>query len=163
MSRYKSGISGMTGTSNIEEFNQIYNLPTYEVPSRLPNIRKDLKESVYLTKNAKYKAIVEEVLKANETLQPVLIGTTSVEESVIISKMLEEAGIRHQLLNAVNNENEAGIIENAGMKGKVTVATNMAGRGSNIRLGKGVKELGGLYVIGTSRNNNERIDYQLQR
>lgn len=162
MSRYKSGISGMTGTSNIEEFNEIYNLPTYEVPSRLPNIRKDLKESVYLTKNAKYKAIVEEVLKANETLQPVLIGTTSVEESVIISKMLEEAGVRHQLLNAVNNENEAGIIENAGMKGKVTVATNMAGRGSNIRLGEGVKELGGLYVIGTSRNNNERIDYQLR-
>ena len=162
MSRYKSGISGMTGTSNIEEFNEIYNLPTYEVPSRLPNIRRDLKGSVYLTKNAKYKAIVEEVLKANETLQPVLIGTTSVEESVIISKMLEEAGVRHQLLNAVNNENEAGIIENAGMKGRVTVATNMAGRGSNIRLGNGVKEIGGLYVIGTSRNNNERIDNQLR-
>lgn len=162
ISRYKSGISGMTGTSNIEEFNEIYNLPTYEVPSRLPNIRKDLNDSVYLTKNAKYKAIVEEVIEANKTLQPVLIGTTSVEESMIISKMLEEVGIRHQLLNAVKNENEAGIIENAGMKGKVTVATNMAGRGTNIKLGNGVKELGGLYVIGTSRNNNERIDYQLR-
>lgn len=162
ISRYKNGISGMTGTSNIEEFNEIYNLPTYEVPSRLPNIRKDLNDSVYLTKNAKYKAIVEEVIEANKTLQPVLIGTTSVEESMIISKMLEEVGIRHQLLNAVKNENEAGIIENAGMKGKVTVATNMAGRGTNIKLGNGVKELGGLYVIGTSRNNNERIDYQLR-
>lgn len=162
ISKYKKGISGMTGTSNIDEFNEIYNLPTYEVPSRVPNIRVDLNNSVYLTKKAKYKAIVDDVLKAHETLQPVLIGTTSVEESVIISKMLEEAGIRHQLLNAVNNENEAGIIENAGMKGRVTVATNMAGRGSNIRLGNGVKEIGGLYVIGTSRNNNERIDNQLR-
>ena len=162
ISKYKSGVSGMTGTSNIEEFNEIYNLPTYEVPSRLPNIRRDLKNSVYLTKKAKYKAIINEVLKAQETLQPVLIGTTSVEESEMISKLLAEEGIRHQLLNAVNNEYEDEIIESAGMKGRVTVATNMAGRGSNIKLGEGVKELGGLYVIGTSRNNNERIDYQLR-
>ena len=137
-------------------------MPTYEVPSRLPNIRRDLKNSVYLTKKAKYKAIINEVLKAQETLQPVLIGTTSVEESEMISKLLAEEGIRHQLLNAVNNEYEDEIIESAGMKGRVTVATNMAGRGSNIKLGEGVKELGGLYVIGTSRNNNERIDYQLR-
>lgn len=161
-SQFKSGICGMTGTSNIKEFEEIYGLSTYEVPSRKPNIRVDEEEEIYLTQEQKYKAIIEEVLKARETLQPVLIGTTSVSESELISKMLKEYGIRHQTLNAVKNENEAGIIENAGLLGSVTVATNMAGRGTDIKLGKGVSEVGGLYVIGTTRNKNSRIDNQLK-
>ncbi|NLC48592.1 MAG: hypothetical protein GX758_04460, partial [Tenericutes bacterium] len=162
LSMYKSGISGMTGTSNSKEFIDVYGMPTYEVPSRKTNIRKDLDDELYLTKEAKYKAIIKEILNAQKNLQPVLIGTTSVEESEIISKLLSEEGIRHQLLNAVRDENEAGIISNAGQLGKVTVATNMAGRGTDIKLGKGAEEAGGLYVIGTSRNNSKRVDNQLR-
>ena len=162
LSKYTAGICGMTGTSNNQEFIDIYGLPTYEVPSRKPNIRKDLTDEVYVTKKDKYKAIVDDIIKCRERLQPVLIGTTSVEESQIISDLLKEAGIRHQLLNAVKSENEAGIISNAGQLGKITVATNMAGRGTDIPLGHGVAEVGGLYVIGTSRNNSERVDNQLR-
>jgi preprotein translocase subunit SecA len=162
LSMYKNGISGMTGTSNSQEFLDIYGMPTYEVPSRKTNIRKDLKDELYITKKAKYNAIIKDILRCQKTLQPVLIGTTSVEESEIISKLLAEEGIRHQLLNAVKDENEAGIIANAGQLGKVTVATNMAGRGTDIKLGSGVEEVGGLYVIGTSRNNSKRVDNQLR-
>lgn len=161
-SQYKSGISGMTGTSNSQDFMDIYGMPTYEVPSRKPNMRVDLQDEIYATKKAKYKAIIEEVLKCQKTLQPVLIGTDSVEESKTISQMLADVGIRHQLLNAIDNAHEAEIVANAGLLGKVTVTTNMAGRGTDIKLGEGVREVGGLYVIGTSKNRNTRIDNQLR-
>ena len=159
---YKSGVCGMTGTSNEEDFMDIYGLPTYSVPSRKTNIRRDMPDEVYATKNAKYKAIVDEVIKCQETLQPVLIGVTSVEESILVSKLLAEQGIRHSVLNAEQDANENGIIKNAGQLGRVTIATNMAGRGTDIKLGEGVREVGGLYVIGTTRNRSERVDNQLK-
>ena len=161
-SLYKSGICGMTGTSNEQDFMDIYGLPTYSVPSRKTNIRRDMPDEVYATKNAKYKAIIEEVIKCQETLQPVLIGVTSVEESMLVSKLLAEQGIRHSVLNAEQDANENGIIQNAGQLGRVTIATNMAGRGTDIKLGEGVREVGGLYVIGTTRNRSERVDNQLK-
>ncbi len=161
-SMYSSGICGMTGTSNIEAFKDLYYLETYEVPSRKPNIRIDYEDEVYLTKNAKYRAIINEVISCHDKLQPVLIGTDSIEESEMVSKLLNEAGIRHQLLNAVKNENEAGIVKSAGLLGKVTVTTNMAGRGTDIKLGEGVLEVGGLHVISTTYNKSERIDNQLR-
>ena len=159
---YKSGICGMTGTSNEQDFMDIYGLPTYSVPSRKTNIRRDMPDEVYATKNAKYKAIIEEVIKCQETLQPVLIGVTSVEESMLVSKLLAEQGIIHSVLNAEQDANENGIIQNAGQLGRVTIATNMAGRGTDIKLGEGVREVGGLYVIGTTRNRSERVDNQLK-
>ena len=159
---YKSGICGMTGTSNEQDFMDIYGLPTYSVPSRKTNIRRDMPDEVYATKNAKYKAIIEEVIKCQETLQPVLIGVTSVEESMLVSKLLAVQGIRHSVLNAEQDANENGIIQNAGQLGRVTIATNMAGRGTDIKLGEGVREVGGLYVIGTTRNRSERVDNQLK-
>ena len=159
---YKSGICGMTGTSNEQDFMDIYGLPTYSVPSRKTNIRRDMPDEVYATKNAKYKAIIEEVIRCQETLQPVLIGVTSVEESMLVSKLLAEQGIRHSVLNAEQDANENGIIRNAGQLGRVTIATNMAGRGTDIKLGEGVREVGGLYVIGTTRNRSERVDNQLK-
>ncbi len=161
-SKYENGICGMTGTSNQEDFMNIYGLPTYEVPSRKTNMRVDEQDEVYATKEQKYNAIIEEVMKCRETLQPVLIGVTSVEESLLVSKLLKEAGIRHSVLNAEQSENEASIISTAGLLGKVTIATNMAGRGTDIKLGEGVAEVGGLYVIGTTKNRNERIDNQLK-
>ena len=160
--KYENGICGMTGTSNQEDFMDIYGLPTYEVPSRKTNKRIDEEDEVYATKEQKYKAIVDEVIKARETLQPVLIGVTSVEESLLVSKMLKEVGIRHSVLNAEQSENEASIVSTAGLLGKVTIATNMAGSGTDIKLGEGVAEVGGLYVIGTTKNRNERIDNQLK-
>ena len=159
---YKNGICGMTGTSNEQDFMDIYGLPTYSVPSRKTNVRRDMPDEVYATKNAKYKAIVDEVIKCQETLQPVLIGVTSVEESILVSKLLAEQGIRHSVLNAEQDANENGIIANAGQLGRVTIATNMAGRGTDIKLGEGVREVGGLYVIGTTRNRSERVDNQLK-
>ncbi|MBR2138436.1 MAG: hypothetical protein IJ966_03945 [Bacilli bacterium] len=161
LSQY-SKVCGMTGTSDIEQFTDIYGLPTYEVPSRKPNIRIDQEGSLYPTLDAKYDAIVREVLGCKKTLQPVLIGTTNVRESDAICKKLAEAGIRFQRLDAVNNENEEGVVKKAGLLGMVTVATNMAGRGTDIKLGEGVREVGGLYVIGTSKNKNLRIDNQLR-
>lgn len=161
-SMYEAGVCGMTGTSNIEAFKDLYHLETYEVPSRKPNIRIDYEDEVYLTKEAKYKAIINEIISCHERLEPVLIGTDSIEESETISRLLSEAGIRHQLLNAVRNENENGIIKNAGLLGKVTVTTNMAGRGTDIKLGPGVLEVGGLHVISTTYNKSERIDNQLR-
>ena len=161
-SNYKNGICGMTGTSNIEDFMDIYGLPTYEVPSRKENIRVDVEDSVYDTKENKYKAIIEDVKRCRSTLQPVLIGVTSVEESILVSKLLKEEGIRHSVLNANQSEKEADIISTAGLLGRVTIATNMAGRGTDIKLGEGVRERGGLYVIGTTKNRNERIDNQLK-
>ena len=160
---YKSGISGMTGTSNPEEFSEIYNgLPTYVVDSRRPNIRIDHEDELYATKKAKYKAIVADIVKKHQKGQPVLLGVTSIEESEALSKMLAGAGIRHMVLNAKQDANEAGIIAHAGEFGAVTIATNMAGRGTDIKLGEGVAKLGGLYVISCTRNKNERIDNQLR-
>ena len=162
LSLYEGRVCGMTGTSDIEEFKALYGFETYEVPSRKKNIRVDYDDMIYLTALQKYRAIIEQVKKCKLKLQPVLIGTTSIKESMILSSMLEEEGIRHRLLNASNEEEENKIIENAGLLGMVTVATNMAGRGTDIKLGEGVKEVGGLFVIGTSKNKSTRIDNQLR-
>ncbi len=160
---YKSGISGMTGTSDQSEFQELYNgLQTYVVDTHKPSVRIDREDELYATKKAKYRAIVEEVTRKHQKGQPILIGVATIEESEILSKMLAEAGIRHTVLNAKQDANEAGIISHAGEFGSVTIATNMAGRGTDIKLGKGVAELGGLYVISCSRNKNERIDNQLR-
>ncbi len=162
LSIYENGICGMTGTSDEEEFEDIYGVQTYEVPSRKPNIRIDEQDELYATEEAKFKAIIRDILKCQKTMQPVLIGTTNVEESNRLCKMLEAYGIRFQRLDAVNKDNETGIKETAGLLGSVTVATNMAGRGIDIKLGPGSAEVGGLYVIGTSKNKNKRIDNQLR-
>lgn len=154
--------SGMTGTSNNESFREIYGFNTYRIPTRKPSIRVDREDEIYATKKQKYQAILKEVIRCSETFQPVLIGTTSIEESKEISKLLKESGILHNLLNAENYKESGDIIKTAGQLGSVTVATNMAGRGVDIQLGEGVKELGGLYVIGTSKNKSERIDRQLR-
>ena len=162
LSLYEGRVCGMTGTSDIEEFRNLYGFETYEVPSRKKNIRIDYEDEVYATLDQKYKAIINEVLKCREILEPVLIGTTSIEESKVISNLLKKYGVRHQLLNAQNEEEESKIIESAGLLGSVTVATNMAGRGTDIKLGEGVSDVGGLYVIGTSKNKSTRIDRQLR-
>ena len=159
---YSKRVCGMTGTSDREEFKSIYGFETYEVPPREKNIRIDEEDEIYLTKEEKYKAILNEVVNCYNRKQPVLIGTTSVSESKEISYLLSSMGILHNLLNAENESEENKIIENAGKKGMVTVSTNMAGRGTDIKLGEGVRELGGLYVIGTSKNNSVRIDKQLR-
>ncbi len=161
MSIYKHNVCGMTGTSDEEEFNSLYGFETYRVRTRKRNIRIDEESELYATTNEKYNAIIEEVKKCTYTGQPVLIGTTSLKESEIISSLLNKNHIRHQLLNANNEEEENQIVAGAGMMGTVTVATNMAGRGTDIKLGPQVKERGGLYVIGTSRNKSQRIDRQL--
>ena len=162
LSLYETGISGMTGTSDIKEMDEIYGLQTYEVPCKKKNIRVDEADAIYATKEAKYKAILREVLECQETLQPVLIGTTNIIESDDICKYLDSYGIRYQRLDAVNRENEDDVKKTAGLLGMVTVATNMAGRGIDIKLGPGSIEAGGLYVIGTSKNHNVRIDNQLR-
>lgn len=162
LSIYEAGVSGMTGTSDEEEFKEIYGLETYEVPSRKPNIRIDEEDELYATEEAKFKAIIRDILDCQKTMQPILIGTTNVEESNRLCNMLEKYGIRFQRLDAVNKENENGIKETAGLLGSVTVATNMAGRGIDIKLGPGAAEAGGLYVIGSSKNKNIRIDNQLR-
>ena len=165
LSIYKDGICGMTGTSDVEEFRDIYGLNTYKVDSRVPSVRIDEEDELYSTKDAKYEVIIKDVLSCQSTGQPVLIGTLSIQESDEICKRLEEYGIRFQRLDAISAKdmkNEAAIVSTAGLFGSVTVATNMAGRGTDIKLGPGVKEVGGLYVIGTSKNKNSRIDNQLR-
>lgn len=159
LGKYKRGISGMTGTSS--EDMQMYGLHTYKVPTRKRSLRTD-SDKTYITKKEKYEAILKDVKACYRIGRPVLIGTTSVYESNLISKMLNENGILHNLLNAENESLEASIIENAGQFGSVTVSTNMAGRGTDIKLGEGVRELGGLHVIGASRNKSSRIDNQLR-
>ena len=161
MSIYQTHVCGMTGTSDESEFKALYGFDTYRVRTRKRNIRIDTEPEVYATLIEKYNAIIETVRRCTLTGQPVLIGTTSLKESEIISSMLSKNFIRHQLLNANNEEEENQIIEGAGNFGTVTVATNMAGRGTDIKLGPGVIELGGLFVIGTSRNKSSRIDRQL--
>ena len=157
-------LSGMTGTAKTEEeeFRSIYNMFVIEIPTNLPVIRNDAADLIYSTKEKKYKAIVAEIKKRHETGQPVLVGTIAIETSELISGMLKKAHIKHEILNAKNHAREAEIIAHAGEKGAVTIATNMAGRGTDIKLGEGVKELGGLCVIGTERHESRRIDNQLR-
>ena len=157
-------LAGMTGTAKTEEdeFNKIYKLDVYVIPTNKPAIRKDLPDVIYKTKAAKYRAVVREVIKRHATGQPILVGTTSISQSEIISDMLNKENIPHSVLNAKYHEKEAEIIKNAGQKGMVTIATNMAGRGTDIKLGDGVAELGGLMIIGTERHESRRIDNQLR-
>jgi len=157
-------LAGMTGTAKTEEdeFIKIYNLPVIVVPTNKPVIRKDYPDLIYKTKRAKYKAVGKEVKELHEKGQPVLIGTTSITQSEQLSTILQHMGIPHNVLNAKYHEKEAEIIANAGQKGSVTIATNMAGRGTDIKLGEGVPELGGLFIIGTERHESRRIDNQLR-
>ncbi len=157
-------LSGMTGTAKTEEeeFRNIYNMFVIEIPTNLPVIREDVSDLIYSTKAEKYKAIVAEIKKRHGTGQPVLVGTIAIETSEIIAGLLKKAKIKHEILNAKNHAREAEIIAKAGEKGSVTIATNMAGRGTDIKLGEGVKELGGLCVIGTERHESRRIDNQLR-
>ena len=157
-------LSGMTGTAKTEEeeFRDIYNMYVIVIPTNKPIARIDDTDLVFATRNGKYKAIVKEIKQRHEQGQPILVGTIAVETSELISSMLKKAKIPHEVLNAKNNAREAEIIAKAGVKGSVTIATNMAGRGTDIKLGEGVKELGGLCVIGTERHESRRIDNQLR-
>ena len=162
--RMYNKLAGMTGTAKTEEdeFNKIYKLDVYVIPTNKPAIRKDLPDVIYKTKNAKYRAVVREGKKRHATGQPILVGTTSISQSEIISQLLDKENIPHSVLNAKYHEKEAEIIKNAGQKGMVTIATNMAGRGTDIKLGNGVAALGGLMIIGTERHESRRIDNQLR-
>lgn len=162
--RLYNKLAGMTGTAKTEEeeFREIYNMLVYEIPTNKPVIRKDYPDAVYGTKKAKFEALVNEVIERHEKGQPVLVGTIAVETSELISKMLKEKHIPHEVLNAKNNAREAEIIAKAGQKNAVTIATNMAGRGTDIKLGEGVRELGGLCVLGSERHESRRIDNQLR-
>ncbi|MEW9094427.1 MAG: preprotein translocase subunit SecA [Clostridiaceae bacterium] len=157
-------LSGMTGTALTEEneFREIYGLDVILVPTHKPVVRKDQPDLVYKTAKGKYKAIVEEIAETNKNGQPVLVGTVSIEKSELISDMLKKKGVKHQVLNAKYHEKEAEIVSRAGEYGAVTIATNMAGRGTDIKLGDGVVEVGGLKIIGTERHESRRIDNQLR-
>ena len=157
-------LAGMTGTAKTEEqeFIKIYGLPVLQVPTNKPIQRKDLPDVIFKNKRGKYKAVVREVKRRHATGQPMLIGTTSIEQSEELSHMLDQGNIPHSVLNAKYHEREAAIVALAGQKGAVTIATNMAGRGTDISLGEGVAELGGLAIIGTERHESRRIDNQLR-
>lgn len=164
-------LSGMTGTAKTEEneFEQTYNMNVVQIPTNKPVIRADLNDKVYATEKEKFNAVVEEIIKVHSTGQPMLIGTATVEKSEILSDLLTKRGLKHEILNAKNNKMEAEIVAKAGMIGNITIATNMAGRGTDIKLGNGdkeieeqVKKLGGLYVLGTERHESRRIDNQLR-
>ena len=157
-------LAGMTGTAKTEEeeFRDIYNMYVIQIPTNKPVIRKDYSDLIFATAEGKYQAIVKEIKERHAKGQPVLVGTVAVENSEKISNMLKKENIPHEVLNAKNNAREAEIIAKAGEKGAVTIATNMAGRGTDIKLGKGVRELGGLCVLGTERHESRRIDNQLR-
>ncbi len=157
-------LSGMTGTAETEatEFNDIYRLAVQVIPTNKPCIRVDRNDSIFKTRRDKYAAAVREIEAANKRGQPVLVGTVSVESSEVLSRMLKRAGVIHAVLNAKYHQQEAEIVTRAGQRGAVTIATNMAGRGTDIKLGEGVRDLGGLYVIGTERHESRRIDRQLR-
>jgi len=157
-------LAGMTGTAQTEatEFSQIYNLEVISIPTNVPVKRIDQNDLIYKTQNEKFKAVIDEVKKAHEKGQPVLVGTASIERSEVLHEMLKKVGIPHSVLNAKNHEKEAEIIAQAGVKGAVTIATNMAGRGVDIRIDDEVRNLGGLYIIGTERHESRRIDNQLR-
>ncbi|KAA9018034.1 preprotein translocase subunit SecA [Niallia endozanthoxylica] len=157
-------LSGMTGTAKTEEeeFRNIYNMNVIVIPTNLPIARDDRADLIYSSMDGKFRAVVEDIAERNQKGQPVLVGTVAIETSELISRYLTKKGIKHNVLNAKNHESEAEIILNAGQPGAVTIATNMAGRGTDIKLGEGVKELGGLAVIGTERHESRRIDNQLR-
>lgn len=157
-------LGGMTGTAatEAEEFHKIYKMDVVVIPTHRNNSRKDEADAIYKTVAAKYSAVAAEIERIHKTGQPVLVGTTSIDKNEFLSDLLKKKGISHALLNAKNHEKEAEIIADAGQKGAVTVATNMAGRGVDIALGKGVDQLGGLFVIGTERHESRRIDNQLR-
>ncbi|WP_326717767.1 preprotein translocase subunit SecA [Vagococcus jeotgali] len=157
-------LSGMTGTAKTEEeeFREIYNMQVIQIPTNKPILRDDKPDLLYPTLDSKFRAVVEDIKTRHEIGQPVLVGTVAVETSELLSELLKEANVPHQILNAKNHFKEAEIIMNAGQQGSVTIATNMAGRGTDIRLGMGVRELGGLAVIGTERHESRRIDNQLR-
>ena len=162
--RLYNKLSGMTGTAftEAEEFQQIYALDVIQIPPNRPIIRIDKDDLIFRTEAGKLRAIVEEVKKFHEKGQPVLIGSASIVKNELIAKYLDEAGLSYELLNAKNNEREAAIVEKAGQKGAITLATNMAGRGTDIKLTDEVKELGGLVVIGSERHDSRRVDNQLR-
>ena len=157
-------LSGMTGTAKTEEeeFRNIYNMYVIQIPTNKPVIREDYADLVYATSKGKYEAIIKYIEEVHKTGEPILIGTISVEANEYLSSLLKKAGLKHEILNAKNHEREAEIIAKAGEKNAITLATNMAGRGTDIKLGEGVKELGGLCVIGTERHESRRIDNQLR-
>ncbi len=157
-------LSGMTGTAttSAEELSKVYKLDVLEIPTNRPMTRKDLPDIVYKTEEAKFHAITEHIKEVHATGQPVLVGTVAIEKSEYLSALLRQEGIVHEVLNAKNHEREAHIIMNAGQRGAITIATNMAGRGTDIKLGEGVRELGGLLIIGTERHEARRIDNQLR-
>jgi preprotein translocase subunit SecA len=157
-------LSGMTGTAmtSAEEFSKVYKLEVVSVPTHMPMVRTDLPDRVYKTEEGKFQAVTKEVKRRHQKDQPVLIGTIAIEKSEFLSKHLEREGIKHEILNAKNHEREAQIIAKAGQKGAVTIATNMAGRGTDIKLGGGAKEAGGLHILGTERHEARRIDNQLR-
>ena len=157
-------LSGMTGTaiSSAEEFFKVYKLEVMEIPTNKPMVRKDFSDMVYKTEKGKFNAIVEKIRETSKAGQPTLVGTIAIEKSEYLSALLNREGIKHNVLNAKQHEKEALIITTAGQKGSVTIATNMAGRGTDIKLGEGVRELGGLYIIGTERHEARRIDNQLR-
>ncbi|MGH3042291.1 MAG: preprotein translocase subunit SecA, partial [Gaiellaceae bacterium] len=157
-------LAGMTGTAKTEEkeFQEIYNLSVVEIPTNVPVARADENDYIYKTREAKYDAVIADIVERHEQGQPVLVGTISVEVSEHLATLLQRHGIEHNVLNAKQHEREAEIIKDAGERGAVTIATNMAGRGVDIKLGEGVVELGGLYVLGTERHEARRIDNQLR-
>ena len=157
-------LAGMTGTAKTEseEFHMIYKLDVVEVPSNKPIVRNDKSDRIYKTETAKFKAIVSEVKALSQRGQPVLLGTASIEKNELLGQLLTKAGVPHNVLNAKNNEREAAFIAKAGQSGSVTLATNIAGRGTDIVLGEGVRELGGLFVLGSERHEARRIDNQLR-
>ena len=157
-------LSGMSGTahSEEEEFLKIYNMRVLSIPTNVELNRKDLPDIIFRSQEAKNNAVIELILKIHETNQPILVGTRSVQDSEILSNILIEKNISHKVLNAKNNSAEADIIKAAGQLGAITISTNMAGRGTDIKLGEGVEELGGLFVIGTERNESRRVDNQLR-
>ncbi len=157
-------LAGMTGTADTEaaEFKKIYNLDVLVIPTNMPMIRQDHNDLIYKTEQEKIKAVIEEVKALNKAKRPVLIGTISIEKSELLSKYLTRAGVKHHVLNAKNHEREAEIVAQAGQPGQVTISTNMAGRGTDIKLGENVAELGGLHILGTERHESRRIDNQLR-
>jgi len=162
--RMYAKLAGMTGTADTEaaEFKKIYNLDVVVVPTNMPMIRVDNTDVIYKTEKEKFAAVIEEIKELYKAKRPVLVGTISIEKSELLGKYLTQAGIQHHVLNAKNHEKEAEIVSQAGQPGQVTISTNMAGRGTDIKLGEGVAELGGLHILGTERHESRRIDNQLR-
>ena len=162
--RMYNKLAGMTGTADTEapEFKKIYDLDVFVIPTHKKMIRRDYPDSIYKTEREKFNAVLREIIELHKKRQPILVGTISIEKSEMLSKMLKREGIKHQVLNAKNHEGEAEIIANAGQSKTVTISTNMAGRGTDIVLGDGVPDLGGLHILGTERHESRRIDNQLR-